>query len=100
MNYRMKMKGLTSVIIALVLPSLCSLAVGSLHHLRCEYLVNPVGIDASSPRLSWEICGKYEGGNLKADRGLRQGAYRILVASSAELLKQNQGDLWDTGKVV
>lgn len=100
MNYRMKMKGLTAVIIALVLPSLSSLAVGSLHHLRCEYLVNPVGIDASSPRLSWEICGKYEGGNLKADRGLRQGAYRILVASSAELLKQNQGDLWDTGKVV
>lgn len=28
-----------------------------------------------------------------------QTAYRILVASSAEKLKQNTGDLWDSGKV-
>lgn len=68
--------------------------------LRCEYLVNPEGMDVPSPRLSWEICGKPEGGNLKAERGVRQTAYRVLVASSRELLKKNQGDLWDTGKVM
>ncbi|MDG1302454.1 MAG: alpha-L-rhamnosidase, partial [Opitutae bacterium] len=68
--------------------------------LRSEYLVNPVGIEVLSPRLSWEISGTSESGNLKAERGVRQGAYRVLVASSSELLNQNQGDLWDTGKVV
>ena len=59
--------------------------------LRCEYRVNPLGIDDVQPRLSWQ---------LKADkRGQKQSAYRILVASSAEKLEQDQGDLWDTGKV-
>ena len=24
-------------------------------HLRCEYLVNPLGIDVLKPRLSWKI---------------------------------------------
>ncbi|VGO13527.1 hypothetical protein PDESU_02084 [Pontiella desulfatans] len=59
--------------------------------LRCEYLQNPLGIDAVQPRLSWQ---------LESDtRGQKQTAYRILVASSAEKLKQGQGDLWDTGKI-
>jgi alpha-L-rhamnosidase len=33
-------------------------------------------------------------------RGLKQTAYQILVASSEELLKQDKGDLWDSGKVM
>ena len=32
-------------------------------------------------------------------RGQRQTAYQVVVASSPELLKQGQGDLWDSGKV-
>lgn len=59
--------------------------------LQCEYRVDPLGIDASSPRLSWRVES--------AERGQRQSAYRILVASTPELLAQNQGDLWDSGKV-
>ena len=59
--------------------------------LRCEYLVNPLAVDTTRPRLSWV---------LSADgRGRRQTAYRILVASSPDLLAQEQGDLWDTGRV-
>ena len=58
--------------------------------LRCEYLVNPLGIDEPAPRLSWIV----ESG----ERGQRQTAYRLLVASSEKLLRQNQGDLCDTGK--
>ena len=61
-------------------------------NLRCEYLVNPLGIDILKPRLSW-ILGSNE-------RAQNQTAYHILVASSKELLNKNQGDLWDTGKVV
>ncbi|MCU0915894.1 MAG: glycoside hydrolase family 78 protein [Planctomycetes bacterium] len=60
--------------------------------LRCEYLVNPLGIGAVQPRLSW-IVGSGE-------RAQMQTAYRILVASHPRLLNQEEGDLWDTGKVV
>jgi Bacterial alpha-L-rhamnosidase 6 hairpin glycosidase domain/Alpha-L-rhamnosidase N-terminal domain/Bacterial alpha-L-rhamnosidase concanavalin-like domain/Bacterial alpha-L-rhamnosidase C-terminal domain len=61
-------------------------------YLRCEYLRDPMGIDATAPRLSWV---------LRSDqRGERQTAYQILVASSEEQLASDQGDLWDTGKVL
>jgi len=59
--------------------------------LRCEYHVNPVGIDVVRPRLSWVTQAR--------GRGWRQGAYRILAASSREKLNKDKGDLWDTGKV-
>ncbi|MCY2991476.1 MAG: family 78 glycoside hydrolase catalytic domain [Planctomycetota bacterium] len=60
-------------------------------YLRCEYLANPLGIDETSPRLSWLV--------VSSERGQRQTAYRILVASREELLGQDRGDLWDTDKV-
>src|SRR6185369_12610934 len=60
--------------------------------LRCEYLKNPLGIDTASPRLSWILDSD--------ERGEKQTAYQILVASSAEELKKDSGDLWDSGKVV
>ena len=59
--------------------------------LRCEYLANPLGVDADKPRLTWQL----ESGT----RGQKQTAYRLLVASSPEKLKNNIGDLWDTHKV-
>jgi len=60
--------------------------------LRCEYLNNPLGIEATRPRLSWIITSD--------QRGQKQTAYQLLVASSESLLKQNKGDLWDAGKVL
>jgi alpha-L-rhamnosidase len=59
--------------------------------LHCEYRINPQGIDESQPRLCWQVESKA--------RGAQQVAYQILVASSAELLANNTGDLWDSGKV-
>jgi alpha-L-rhamnosidase len=59
--------------------------------LRCEYRVNPQGIDAARPRFTWEVRSN--------QRGAKQTAYQILVASSAAQLAQNIGDLWDSGKV-
>jgi len=59
--------------------------------LNCEYRVNPVGLDTLQPRLSWVIDSK--------ERGVLQSAYQVLVASSEDKLKHNQGDLWDGGKV-
>ncbi len=62
--------------------------------LRCEYLKNPLGIDAVHPRLSW-IFEAEPGGS----RGQLQTAYQILVASSRRGLRAANGDLWDTGRV-
>ncbi|MCY2988048.1 MAG: glycoside hydrolase family 78 protein [Planctomycetota bacterium] len=62
--------------------------------LRCEYRTNPQGIDVASPRLSWIVQA-----TAAAERGQRQTAYHILVASKPQLLLADQGDLWDTGKV-
>jgi len=59
--------------------------------LRCEYRSNPLGIDVSNPRLSWILESE--------ERGVTQTAYRILVAGSEEKLREDVGDLWDTGKV-
>ena len=61
-----------------------------LNNLRCEYHNNPLGIDITSPRLSWITQSD--------NRGWKQSAYQILVASSQENLDQDRGDLWDSGK--
>ncbi|MFH1005909.1 MAG: alpha-L-rhamnosidase N-terminal domain-containing protein, partial [Candidatus Latescibacterota bacterium] len=59
--------------------------------LRCEYRENPLGIDAVSPRLSWIV---------KSDeREQKQTAYQVLVASTPETLANDQGDLWNSGRV-
>jgi len=60
-------------------------------NLRCEYAVNPQGIDVLSPRFSWEISSE--------ERNVSQVSYQILVASSPERLGRNEGDLWDSGVV-
>lgn len=59
--------------------------------LTCEQLVNPEGIDAHQPRLSWRIIG--------SSQNLRQTAYQVLVASSPANLAANKGDCWNSGKV-
>ena len=69
-----------------------AIAAATVDTLRCEYRVDPLGIDAAAPRLSWVIVSDR--------RGERQSAYRILVASSPDLLARDQGDLWDTGKII
>jgi alpha-L-rhamnosidase len=60
-------------------------------HLRCEYRSNPLGIDVTAPRLSWQLATER--------RGARQTAYRILAASEASRLHEGQADLWDSGKI-
>ncbi len=59
--------------------------------LRCEYLVNPLGLGVQPPRLSWVP--------VSARRGQRQTTYRVRVASSLEKLAEGIADLWDSGKV-
>jgi alpha-L-rhamnosidase len=60
--------------------------------LRCEYLVNPLGLDVRRPRLSWELRSP--------ERGQRQTAYQLQVAPSREELAKDADHLWDTGQVL
>ncbi len=86
------------VVHCLVLTSICALvampaaAFGQMRvtGLHCEYATNPVGIDVARPRLGWVLESK--------QRGDFQSAGQILVASGEELLRQDRGDLWDTGR--
>ncbi len=59
--------------------------------LLCEYANAPLGVDVAQPRLSWRLDGN--------SAALTQKAYQLLVASSAELLAADKGDLWDSGRV-
>jgi len=59
--------------------------------LSCEYRINPLGVEAGKPGLSWTLKSE--------KRNQKQAAYRILVASSEAHLKADRGDLWDSGRV-
>ena len=59
--------------------------------LRCDYAVNPLGVDSQNPRLFWKLEGDA--------RGQRQAAFQILAASSEKNLSADKADLWDSGKV-
>lgn len=60
-------------------------------HLRCEYLNNPLGIDVTRPRLSWQLESKR--------RGARQTAYQVIVSGNEVDLESEKELLWDSGKV-
>ncbi|MCO5947034.1 family 78 glycoside hydrolase catalytic domain [Mucilaginibacter flavidus] len=83
------------LLLLLCLPAFIK-AQSSIHpeNLRCEYLVNPEGIDEPLPRLSWTLAAI----NVHAF-AQRQTAYRVLVSSSAEILNAGKGDMWDSGWV-
>jgi len=56
--------------------------------LRTEYAVNPVGIDARTPRLSWRLHA--------TRRGTTQGSYEIQVALDSGAMNR---PLWTSGRV-
>ena len=59
-------------------------------NLRTEYTINPTGIDNPMPQFSWIVSDERP--------GACQTAYRLLVATSTDLLEESKADLWDSGK--
>lgn len=59
--------------------------------LRIEQLTNPLGLDIDTPRFSWRI--------LNAQRGTKQTAYQILVATTPGFLDKDSADVWNSGLV-
>ncbi len=63
----------------------------SVSNLRCENVVNPIGIETVTPKLSWIISSP--------SRGEVQTAWQVLVATSPDLLNEEKADLWNSRKV-
>lgn len=57
-----------------------------------EGQANPQALHTGTPSFSWKITSDLQ--------DVRQESYRLLVASSEDKLKDNVGDLWDSGEVL
>lgn len=60
-------------------------------NLTCEYLVNPLGIDATHPRLSWQLSDTRS--------GARQSAYQVMVGTDSLEVTNAKGNQWQTQKL-
>ncbi|HYJ37557.1 MAG TPA: alpha-L-rhamnosidase N-terminal domain-containing protein, partial [Chitinophagaceae bacterium] len=60
-------------------------------NLRCEYLVDPLGIETANPRLSWTFVSN--------ERNQVQSAYEIIVGDSRSAVEKSIGNCWLTGKI-
>jgi alpha-L-rhamnosidase len=60
----------------------------SVVHLQCEYLNDAIGIDAESPRFSWEQRSEVN--------GFTQTTYHIIIGENASF--SSGSILWDSGK--
>ncbi|MFT2008319.1 glycoside hydrolase family 78 protein [Pontibacter sp. 13R65] len=78
-------------LIFLLVPAVSFAAPATVSYLRAEYLVNPLGIDAPNPRLSWRLDDNR--------RGAAQTAYKIVVGTDSAEVSQGKGSYWDTGKI-
>jgi alpha-L-rhamnosidase len=61
----------------------------TVYDLSCEHKINPMGIDASQPRLSWKING--------TGRNIMQTSYSIHVSTDKNFSKKNM--VWESGKI-
>ena len=87
----MNMHRLTTIILLLFI-SVQVYAQGlQLVDARCEYKLNPIGIDIVNPRLSWKINSP--------ERKIIQTAYRVIVADDAMKLRKDIGNVWDSKKI-
>jgi len=59
--------------------------------LKCEYLMTPLGIDAPTPRLTWQLDD--------TRMGAKQTAYEICVSTDSFETSKGRGLHWQTGKI-
>ena len=57
----------------------------SVDNMRCEFGVNPIGIDAKAPRFSWIVKA--------LERGAGQSAYQVVVT------EKDGRVMWDSGRI-
>ncbi len=60
-------------------------------NLKCEYMINPMGLDTPSPRFTWQLVDHAT--------GAKQTAYQIIAGKDSARVGSGRGDLWDSGKI-
>ncbi len=60
-------------------------------NLKCEYLVNPLGVDTPQPRFTWQMSDTRE--------GAEQGSWQIIVTTAGESNSGRENIIWDSEKV-
>ena len=60
-------------------------------NLRCEYMVNPLGIDNPHPRLTWQLYDER--------MGARQTSFRIFIGTDSSRVAVGKGDIWISDKI-
>ncbi len=65
---------------------------GQAFNLQCEYLVNPIGLDTTLPRLHWQMTDSRQ--------GAKQTAYQVIVGIDSTLVANEKREMWDSGKIL
>ncbi|MEN8203361.1 MAG: family 78 glycoside hydrolase catalytic domain [Bacteroidota bacterium] len=60
-------------------------------NMKCEHMVDPLGLDTRTPRLSWQMADDRE--------GAAQTAYQVIVGTDPEGVIRGEGDCWNSGKI-
>ncbi len=84
------MKPIIPLLIALFLYSVTVFA--DTKDLQCEHLTNPIGIDATNPRLTW----RFDDPSVNA----QQTAYQIIVGTDSLQVLKGIGNVWQTEKTL
>ena len=56
--------------------------------LRCDWAIDPLGVDSAPPRLAWKLES--------AERGARQTAWQVRVSSTEKKFFAGEADRWDS----
>jgi alpha-L-rhamnosidase len=89
----MKIKIQSSLLISLLLFLSCNVIAenGKPVNLRCEYLINPLGIDEAHPRFTWQLDD--------SRMGAGQKAFRVFIGTDSAAVSKGKGNIWNTGKI-
>ena len=89
-NYNTKFRslGLGLLFLSIVFTSWSKTMVSNL---TCEYRVNPIGIDVTQPRLSWQITSD--------ETNVLQTGYQLRAALSVSDLTYKNKLIWNSGKI-
>lgn len=79
------------IIVFLILYVFNGLAQVAVNSLRCEYLENPIGIDESHPRFTWQLASE--------EPGISQTAYQMAVSTTESDILSGEGNVWESGTV-
>jgi alpha-L-rhamnosidase len=60
-------------------------------NLRCEYSVNPLGVETATPHFNWQLQS--------TQKNVLQTAYKILVSDDSLQLKKSVGAIWNSNKI-